>query len=87
MFFPIVTASPTIPLPSRSAAAHQCSPVATTARPARVITNEMTCHRIECGMNANGWTSARYTDGNAAVPQTPALMRVPHSERTKGSGL
>ena len=24
-------------------------------------------------MNAKGWTSARYTDGNAAVPQTPAL--------------
>ena len=28
----------------------------------------------ECGRNANGWTSVRYTDGNAAVPQTPALI-------------
>ena len=48
---------------------------------------EMTCQCTECGRNANGWTSARYTDGNAAVPQTPALMRSLQSERTNGSGL
>jgi hypothetical protein len=53
-FFPIVTASPTIPLPSKIAAAHQCCPVAATARPATVSTNEITCQRIECGMKANG---------------------------------
>ena len=49
--------------------------------------NEITCQRIECGKKANGWTSVLYTDGNAAVPHTPALIRVPQSERTNGRGL
>ena len=55
--------------------------------PAVVSVYDSTCQRIECGRNANGCTSVRYTDGNAAVPQTPALIFVPQRDRTKGSGL
>ena len=86
-FLVTVTARPMRPVPSRSAAAQSCVRSAATMMPASVRTNENTCHRIEWGRNANGCTSARYTDGNAAVPQTPALMRVPQSDRTNGSGL
>ena len=87
MFFAIVTARPTRPLPSSSATAQWCSPVEKTMRPASVNSVEIACHRIECGRKANGCTSVRYTDGNGAVPHTPALIRVPHNERTNGSGL
>src|SRR5271154_5592515 len=86
-FFAIVTATPTRPQPSSRADAHSCVRSAPTVRPAMVRTKESTCQRIECGRNANGWTSVRYTDGKAAVPHTPALIRVPQSERTNGSGL
>src|SRR2546427_3751328 len=86
-FFAIVTAMPIMPLPSSSAAVQSCLPVEATPAPAIARMKESTCHLMECGRKANGCTSVRYTDGNAAVPQTPALMRVPHSDRTDGSGL
>ena len=35
-----------------------------------------------CGRNWNPCTSVRYTDGKAAVPHTPVLMRRPDNERT-----
>src|SRR5262249_32687172 len=86
-FFEIVTMMPTRPVASMSAAAHLWLPVTATATPIVASTNEKNCHLIECGRNAKGWTSVRYTEGNAAVPHTPALIRVPQSERTNGSGL
>src|SRR5581483_1665935 len=86
-FLATVTATPTAPVDSRRIAAHSCVPMAPTPTPMSNSTNDSTCQRIECGRNANGWTSVRYTDGNAAVPQTPALIFVPHSDRTNGSGL
>src|SRR5581483_11474179 len=86
-FFETVSATPTPPVASSRMAAHSCNPVAATTSPTSVSTNEIACHRTECGRNANGWTSVRYTDGNAAVPQTPALIFVPHNDRTNGRGL
>ena len=58
-FLANVTARPTRPVVSRSVAAQSCWPVASVARPATVSTNDSTCHLIECGRNANGWTSVR----------------------------
>src|SRR5436309_15899080 len=86
-FFVTVTAMPIKPPPRRSAAAQACLRVAATPEPTSVNANDSTCQRTECGRNANGCTSVRYTEGNAAVPHTPALMRVPESDRTNGSGL
>jgi hypothetical protein len=83
----MVTAMPMTPVKSSRYAAQRWRPVSATNAPVNVSANEITCHLIECGRNANGCTSVRYTDGKAAVPQTPALIRVPHSDRTKGSGL
>jgi hypothetical protein len=87
MFLAIVKARPTTPLPSSSAAAHEWPPIAATVPPITVSRNEKACHLIEWGRNANGCTSVRYTEGNAAVPHTPALIFVPHNDRTNGSGL
>ena len=87
MFFARVAATPTRPPPSSSAAAQIWLREAATTAPAAVSAYEIACHLIELGRNANGCTSVRYTDGNAAVPHTPALTRVLHSERTNGSGL
>src|SRR5262249_51788455 len=80
MFFPTVPARPTPPLNSSNAAAQACTRVAATPMPRIVRMDEITCQWIECGRNANGCTSVRYTDGNAAVPHTPALTRVPQSD-------